>query len=278
MKKKTKKSLLPYLFLLLFMLTVLYFVTNMNNKVNVLSYDEFVVSLNEGKIEELSVTPKSNAGVYDLSGKLKNYKENETFFVRVPLSDEVIGKILNTNDSYNFKLITDKHIDEVLKLINSNKPNSYVCLPDNKRAVKNYNNLEITDEVNTDEDYMFEFENVLDINEYHIELINDSDDKSNYIIRIDSNEISLPLYFRNIRQSDKMEVKGLNGSKKIKDIFIDNKISLEKRKRIPILVDSNSNIIWIPGIKKSKYDKSKNEKYDIIIKCIKKGGNYEEKN
>jgi len=108
MKKKTKKSLLPYLFLLLFMLTVLYFVSNMNNKVNVLSYDEFVVSLNEGKIDELNVTPKSNAGVYDLSGKLKNYKENETFFVRVPLSDEVIGKILNTNDDYNFKLVTEE--------------------------------------------------------------------------------------------------------------------------------------------------------------------------
>ena len=108
MKKKTKKSLLPYLFLLLFMLTVLYFVSNMNNKVNVLSYDEFVVSLNEGKIDELSVTPKSNAGVYDLSGKLKNYKENETFFVRVPLSDEIIGKILNTNDDYNFKLVTEE--------------------------------------------------------------------------------------------------------------------------------------------------------------------------
>jgi len=108
MRKKTKKSLLPYLFLLLFMLTVLYFVSNMNNKVNVLSYDEFVVSLNEGKIDELSVTPKSNAGVYDLSGKLKNYKENETFFVRVPLSDEIIGKILNTNDDYNFKLVTEE--------------------------------------------------------------------------------------------------------------------------------------------------------------------------
>ena len=108
MKKKTKKSLLPYLFLLLFMLTVLYFVSNMNNKVNVLSYDEFVVSINEGKIAELNVTPKSNAGVYDLSGKLKNYKENETFFVRVPLSDEIIGKILNTNDDYNFKLVTEE--------------------------------------------------------------------------------------------------------------------------------------------------------------------------
>ncbi len=107
MKKKTKKGLLPYLFLFLIMLVILYFVTNMNNKVNVLSYDEFVVSLNEGKIEELSITPKSSAYVYELTGKLKNYKENESFFVRVPLSDEVVSKVLKTNDEYDFKLVTE---------------------------------------------------------------------------------------------------------------------------------------------------------------------------
>jgi len=107
MKKKTKKSLLPYLFLFLIMLTILFFVSNMNNKVNILSYDEFVVSLNEGKIDKMSITPKSGAGVYELTGKLKNYEDNESFFVRVPLSDEVISKILDTNDEYDFKLVTE---------------------------------------------------------------------------------------------------------------------------------------------------------------------------
>jgi len=107
MKKKTKKGLLPYLFLFLIMLTILYFVSNMNNKVNILSYDEFIVSLNEGKIDEMDITPKSGAGVYELTGKLKNYKENESFFVRVPLSDEIISKIIDTNDEYNFKLVTE---------------------------------------------------------------------------------------------------------------------------------------------------------------------------
>ncbi len=107
MKKKTKKSLLPYLFLFLIMLTILYFVSNMNNKVNILSYDEFVVSLNEGKIDKMDITPKSSAGVYELTGKLKNYEDNESFFVRVPLSDEVISKIMDTNDEYNFKLVTE---------------------------------------------------------------------------------------------------------------------------------------------------------------------------
>ena len=34
----------------------------------------------------------------------------------------------------------------------------------------------------------------------------------------------------------------------------------------PIVTDSNNEIIWIPGLKKSIFDKEINEKYDIIIK------------
>ena len=58
----------------------------------------------------------------------------------------------------------------------------------------------------------------------------------------------------------------LSGSKKVKDIFIDEKIPMSERKLWPVVVDSNNSIIWIPGIKKSKYNKSKDEKCDIIIK------------
>ena len=64
----------------------------------------------------------------------------------------------------------------------------------------------------------------------------------------------------------KIEVKNLNGSKKVKDIFIDSKIALNERKTYPIVVDSNNIVVWIPGLKKSKYNKEKNEKYDIILK------------
>ena len=56
------------------------------------------------------------------------------------------------------------------------------------------------------------------------------------------------------------------GSKKVKDIFIDEKISMEEREMWPIVVDSNGVIVWIPGLKKSKYDKQITENYDIILK------------
>jgi len=35
--------------------------------------------------------------------------------------------------------------------------------------------------------------------------------------------------------------------------------------------------LWIPGVKKSKFDRQINEEYDIIIKYIKKENNDEKK-
>ncbi len=105
-KNSIKKSLLPYLFLFILILTILYFVSSMNNKVNVLTYNEFITELDKGKIDEMNITPKTNARVYELTGKLKGYNENESFFVRVPLSDEVIAKIIEANDEYDFTIVT----------------------------------------------------------------------------------------------------------------------------------------------------------------------------
>ena len=46
----------------------------------------------------------------------------------------------------------------------------------------------------------------------------------------------------------------------------DKKIPMEQRNLWPIVVDSNENIVWIPGLKKSKFDRTKGKKYDIILK------------
>ena len=64
-----------------------------------------------------------------------------------------------------------------------------------------------------------------------------------HICYLNSNEIKLPLYIRNRKQGDFIEVLGLNGKKKVKDIFIDEKINKEDRNSYPILVDSNDTIL-----------------------------------
>ena len=85
----------------------------------------------------------------------------------------------------------------------------------------------------------------------------------------------MPLYLRNRKKGDYIILKGSNNRKKIKDIFIEQKIPISKRNTYPLLVDAEDNIIWIPNIKKSKFCNKKNENYDIIIRCNEREENYE---
>jgi len=60
------------------------------------------------------------------------------------------------------------------------------------------------------------------------------------------------LKIRSRRNGDRIEPLGLNGSKKVKDLFIDYKIPKDEREMQPILECGNK-ILWIPGIKRSKH-------------------------
>ena len=84
---------------------------------------------------------------------------------------------------------------------------------------------------------------------------------------------SILAYFLNRRKGDYIEILGLNGKKKVKDIFINEKVPKDIRDKYPIVVDSNDNIVWIPGLKKSKYDVLKTKNYDIILWYIKEAYN-----
>ena len=94
----------------------------------------------------------------------------------------------------------------------------------------------------------------------------DISENGNDVCRLNSCDVVLPLYVRTRRYGDKMAVKGLSGTKKLKDIFINSKVPMEERELWPVVVDATGKIVWVPGIKKSKINKQKNESYDIIIK------------
>ena len=81
----------------------------------------------------------------------------------------------------------------------------------------------------------------------------------------------MPIHIRTRKEGDKLTLKGLNKEKKLKDIFIDEKVPIEKRKTWPVVTDDKDNIIWLPGLKKTKFDRAKTKNYDIIIRYRKKG-------
>lgn len=183
------------------------------------------------------------------------------------IQKEILYYLLNDFYQDDLILLNDKHIDLMLNLIRGNKVNAFVNLPNEVIAKRNYNYFEIVRETEVVAGYEIEFDNYVTLpNNHIIEKISETDDNSNNICRLNSEEISLPLIVRTRKIGDKINVKGLDGRKKVKDIFIDKKISLENRDVWPIVTDSAGKIVWIPGIKKSIFDKKKNESYDIILK------------
>ena len=95
MKKRTlKKSLISYAVLGLIIIGVIYFFTVLNKKVNNLSYSELMKAMDNKEITEVTITPSGSAGIYELTGKLKDYKEEESFYAEAPLTDETIKEII----------------------------------------------------------------------------------------------------------------------------------------------------------------------------------------
>jgi tRNA(Ile)-lysidine synthase len=113
-------------------------------------------------------------------------------------------------------------------------------------------------------------------NNQEISEVTTSEDDSNFTIRLNSQELFLPLIIRTALDGDRMTIKNMQGTKKIKDIYTDCKLPKIKRLQQFVLLDSKNNIIWLPGLKKSKFAKEKNEKYDIILKYKKEGEMFDE--
>ena len=103
-KKTAKKGILSYTFLILFILVIFYLVNVMNQKIEYITYDEFIENIESNNIEEIEITPKNRANVYEITGKMKNSKDDESFFVRIPLSDVVIDRVMQLGEAGSFKL------------------------------------------------------------------------------------------------------------------------------------------------------------------------------
>lgn len=234
---------------------------------------------------------KENKNIHEnfikLSNKIQNYKEyinkevekklkeiykNSTIDIiklnteENIIKEKIVYKILKKIYKENIKYIKQNHINSIIKSLENKKPNIIVYLPKNKIFIKEYNKAIIEDKKEKIEyNYILKDEIKLP-NSHIIKIINDIEEISNYVIKLNTKDIKLPLHIRTKQDGDKIKIKGLNGRKKIKDIFIDEKIPQEERKIYPILTDDKNNILWIPGLKKSEFDKSKTKNYDIIIK------------
>ena len=179
----------------------------------------------------------------------------------------IIESVLRNVYKDDLSLVNSHHVTLISNLIKNDKPNVSIELPGGFSAVKEYDKVSFkkNSSINYDYDVLLERVTLLP-NGRTIYFVDNEDGNGNDVCRLDSNELKLPLHVRNKKNGDKIFVKNLNGSKKVKDIFIEKKVSFDERRLWPVVVDSENNVVWIPGLKKSKYNKEKNEKCDIIVK------------
>lgn len=192
---------------------------------------------------------------------IDSFKELDNY-----MQKRIIYSILEDLYPDNLYLVNANHIEEIIKIINSRKPNSELVLPNNIRVLREYNKLYFNALIKDakEYDYILDDEVILDMGT--IKRVDKVEDNSNYVIRLNSKDIALPLRVRNARSGDVMQIKNMKGHKKINDIFIDSKINKRLRGLYPVVLDAKDVILWLPGLKKSNFDIPINAEYDIILR------------
>ena len=196
---------------------------------------------------------------------INKYLEEDTFLKRKIIEEYI--KIIQ--QEYPF-YINDNITKEIAKCLNSKKANIIIDLPNGFEGIKEYNKFYIKKQ-NVQLEYDILFKDIYEDDNWIIKTdVTDDEDDSNYTFRFLKKELSLPIHIRVIKTNDYIYIKNLNGKKKVSDVFKDCKIPLTKRKTYPLITDNDNNILGIPGLKKSKFNKDKSQKYDIIFRCKEK--------
>lgn len=180
------------------------------------------------------------------------------------LQKKIIESILEELYQDQMEKIRDSHVFLLLELSKKNS-GKQIHLPNNIVAIKNGNVISFLREKQK-ESYFIELQKKVELSNGHvIEQVKEEKENSNFVCRLNKSDIVFPLYVRTREEGDRMYIKHMQGSKKISDIFIECKVPVQKRDTYPIVVDSRGEILWLPGLKKSKFDIEKGKKCDIIL-------------
>jgi tRNA(Ile)-lysidine synthase len=73
-------------------------------------------------------------------------------------------------------------------------------------------------------------------------------EESPNVALLDLDDLDFPLTLRSFRPGDRLQPLGMEGEKKVKDLFIDCKIPALQRKRVPLLFGGDR-LLWVAGVR-----------------------------
>ncbi len=153
------------------------------------------------------------------------------------------------------ELIGKRHIDALCGIIESDRPNSRLSLPHRVSAVRDYDQLSLF----LQDDNVYETDFELLITDYgYYELPNGTSISVDKVSQLptclatdsacfDLTKTPFPWTVRTFRPGDRIIPFGMTGRKKVKSIFIDLKIPLSERRRIPLFF-CGTDLFYIAGV------------------------------
>lgn len=159
-------------------------------------------------------------------------------------------------------IISQNHIDILIDWFVSGGPNTTIDLPDQFIARKEYDNCFIykADHTHTSQKadrYLLTLNQWTVLNDqekigfFTSDIFKTMSWKDGPCIYLNDEVESEALWVRHREPGDRMTIKGSGGSKKIKDIFIDQKVPGRQRDEAWLVINSQQDIIWLVNHKES---------------------------
>ena len=197
--------------------------------------------------------------------------------IPIPLQRRGIQLILNYLYKKRPASLSAIHIDHIFSLLKSENPSGKIDLPLGLKVVRSYQECHFQFFTGNKDAFRFELK---EPGEYALpngdsiilEYTNDRlETNTNDAIQLNRCDTLPPIIVRTREQGDRMSLKGMQGTKKIKDIFIDQKIPVEERNLWPVITDSHNRILWLPGLKKCQDTREDHGNHGyILLSFIKK--------
>ncbi len=209
---------------------------------------------------------KKAGHLYDLAVKRRD-QEIVVDVKHISGADDAIGARVLRSAFYDLTgpdlRLTQINLDQSLSLARSPKPSSSIDLPGFLNIRRDYDKLVISkksEEQVESYSYTINGPGILELpsawGTLTFTLLKHLPDEEK--IRIDTGKayfdldsLEYPLIVRSFMPGDRLEAWGVKGSTKVKKIFIDKKISLSLRRRIPLIIKDDK-ILWIAGVRRSR--------------------------
>ncbi|SDI12551.1 tRNA(Ile)-lysidine synthase [Alteribacillus persepolensis] len=180
----------------------------------------------------------------------------------LPLQRRSIHLILKYLCLGNVREISTLHIKQLIHLLNKTHPSFSLDWPGGVKVSRSYNHVTFTVKSRsrgktdiTDEHIVLSlgqeitYQRAVFLAE-RMQFASDMTSCADKLVLREDKDL-FPLTVRPRISGDKIQLLGMNGTKKVNRIFIDEKIPRDQRDQWPVVTDAKGEVLWIPYLRKS---------------------------